>query len=192
MGLYKKIFLAVFFFVYMVCVGCGNNVPDKENTITDESFAEKPDNKNNEITYDGESALSLEFRMSGTSTMRDGKVEIPIEITQNDGFAGIGLEIIYDNEVLKFEGIQLHDAFNRFHGISECTEVPKSNIVRASYIFAQDIYQTGQFAVLSFRVEENANASSPSVNVSIRDITRLNDDKVITGNEESIQINIGE
>lgn len=124
----------------------------------------------------------------GMSDMAAGdEVRLPVELVHNDGFSGFFLEISYDNAALGFETVELDERICKYQGLMECTEVPGSNLVRVSYICAQEVTGTGRLALVCFHRKAGVKNGTAAVEVRIDGIARLDGQKA-SGNAECVQI----
>lgn len=182
MGVLKKYFMAFLAVLVVFYTGCGTKGQDEDPIVERSSVNEAGTDK----------ALFVSLDLDDILAEKESEAAVPVRLTKNDGFTGIGLEITYDNTKLEFQGIDLDGKFSRHQSIADCTEVPKSNIVHASYVFDGDIHETGQFAVVRFTVRKDAADSLPAdVYVGIRELVRT-DEKQVSGNEKCVQVRIGE
>ena len=132
----------------------------------------------------------VNISMSNATATSGEQVVIPVQIVENTGLYGMNLKITYDNTLLDFESVEVLEQFADYSYVTECTEIPKSNIVRVSYVFTEEFIEVGEFIqLIFFVVPEGKVGEIAAVNVEIQEVFRI-DDKKVTGNEKCIGVEI--
>lgn len=145
-----------------------------------------------EKTEDAKNSKEVYIYGDNITTTIGNKITIPVKLEKNDGFAGAELKITYDNTILSFEGVSLDKEYKKYSYLTESTELPKSNIVRVSYIFTQEITELGEFIELYFSVKQEIKEEiSANIAISIQNLVNLQEESLV-GNEICIKIKIEE
>lgn len=155
--------------VFLCLSGCGrtNEIPSKISGHNQEILVQEE--KTAQLFQEYEKG-NIEITAEDIRASAGSDIEVPVQIVQSDGIAGIRLEISYDNSILKFIALDLVQSYTEYLELEECSEIPKSNIVRATYLFKQNVFQTGTFVMARFRVKtDTVGGQRAAVNVNVQE-----------------------
>lgn len=91
-----------------------------------------------------------------TEAARGLEAELPINITENSGFNALGITITYDKNICEYEGLTISAPYKESVKLKSVYVLPEGGVVKASFISEEDISITGNFAIVSFQVKEEA------------------------------------
>lgn len=140
--------------------------------------------------FEQEEEHAVCISMEDISATAGEEIIVPVSIVENDGFLGAEIKLVYDNTVLEFLEACLTSDWNQFYYLSESTQIPKSNIVRLSYVFSQENTRTGKFLELHFKVKEGAEkGATADLDVTIQNLVKINEETVI-GDDVCVAIKV--